>query len=156
MTPLHRPARLALRPLEERATPATAVYSPLTQVLTVTAAQGDNLVVAAIPNKPTGYLTVTETQANVTAFNSDTRNLAVRGIVVQFGNTTAGTLTLDATTRIGGGLMVNGGLGVTTVNLAGTVGGNVTVAANPLTDLAATEVVNLEPTATVGGNVRLA
>jgi hypothetical protein len=156
MTSLHRPARLALRPLEERATPATAVYSALTQVLTVTAAQGDNLVVAAVPNKPTGYLTVTETQANFNVFNSDARNQAVRGIVVQFGNTTAGTLTLDATTRIGGGLVVNGGLGVTTVNLAGTVGGNVTVAANPLKDLAATEVVNLEPTAAVGGSVRLA
>lgn len=156
MTPLHRPARLALRPLEERATPATAVYSPLTQVLTVTAAQADNLVVTAIPNKPTGYLTVTETQANVNVFNSDARNLAVRGIIVQFGNTTAGTFTLDANTRIGGGLVVNGGLGVTTVNLAGTVGGNVTVAAAPIKGLAATEVVTLEPTAVVGGNVRLA
>ena len=156
MTALLRPARLALRSLEERATPATAVYSALTQTLTVTAAQADNLVVAAIPNKPTGYLTITETQANATVFNSDARNQAVRAIIVQFGNTSAGSLTLDATTRIGGGLIVNGGLGATTVNLAGTVGGNVTFTAAPIKELAATEVFNLEPTAAVGGNVRLA
>src|SRR6478609_7040554 len=120
MTPLpHRMSpRLAVRPLEERATPATAVYSALTQSLTVVAAQGDQLVVSALPNKPTGYLTVTETQANATVFNGDAHNQSVRILVVRFGNTTTGTLTLDATTRIGGSLVVGGGTGATTVDIA--------------------------------------
>lgn len=149
-----RSAHLALSALEDRATPATAVYSPLTQTLTVTAAQGDQLVVAATPNKPTGYLTVTETQAGTTVFNADVNNQAVRGLIVRFGNTNTGTLTLDATARIGGGLVVGGGTGVTTVNLAGTVGGNVVFTAAP--KMTATEVFNLEPSASVGGNVQLA
>src|ERR1041384_3708973 len=139
MTPLPRPKspRLALRTLEDRVPPASAIYSGLTQTLTVTAAQGDQLVVSALPNKPTGYLAVTETQANHTVFSGDVRNQAVRNLIVRFGNTTTGTLTLDATTRIGGNLAVNGGTGATTLDLAGTVGGNVTYAANPLAGLGA-------------------
>lgn len=147
-------AHLVLSALEDRATPATAAYSALTQTLTVTAAQGDQLVVAALPNKPTGYLTVTETQVGTTVFNADVKNQAVRGLIVRFGNTNTGTLTLDATARIGGGLVVSGGTGVTTVNLAGTVGGNVVYTAMP--GLTATDQVHVEPTAVVGGNVQLA
>src|SRR5690242_18297717 len=56
-----RPAsRLTLRALEDRTTPAAASYFALTQTLTVVAAQADQLVVSAVPNKPTGYLSVTE------------------------------------------------------------------------------------------------
>src|SRR5262245_25198294 len=117
MTPLPLPqrSRLALRTLEDRVTPATAVYSGLTQTLTVVAAQGDQLVVSAIPNKPTGYLSVVETQANATVFNADVKSQAVRNLVVRFGNTNTGTLTLDATSRIGGNLSVGGGTGATTL-----------------------------------------
>src|SRR5947208_914003 len=49
-----RTARLALCALEDRATPATAVYSALTQTLTVTANEGDRLVVSGLAGKPTG------------------------------------------------------------------------------------------------------
>jgi hypothetical protein len=155
MTPLPRPQspRLALRTLEDRVTPASAVYSGLTQTLTVTAAQGDQLVVSALPNKPTGYLAVTETQANATVFSGDVRNQAVRNLVVRFGNTTTGSLTLDALARIGGNLTVNGGIAATSVNLAGTVGGNVTYAALPVMGLGASDWVTLEPSAQVGGSV---
>jgi len=161
MIPFSRPqrsrpaARLSLRALEDRVTPATAAYSALTQTLTVIAAQADQLVVSAIPNKPTGYLSVTETQANATVFKSDVKNQAVRILVVQFGNTNTGSLTLDATSRIGGSLIVGGGTGVTTVDVAGTVGGNIAYNANPTPGLGAVDQVTLEPSATVGGNVAL-
>lgn len=162
MIPFPRPqrsrpaARLTLRALEDRTTPAAATYSALTQTLTVTAAQADQLVVSAIPNKPTGYLSVAETQANATVFNSDVKNQSVRVLVVRFGNTDTGSLTLDATTRIGGSLVVGGGTGVTTVDVAGTVGGNIVYTANPLLGFGAIDQVTLEPSATVGGNVALA
>jgi hypothetical protein len=149
-------ARLTLGALEDRTTPATAAYSALTQTLTVVAAQADQLVVSAIPNKPVGYLSVTETQANATVFNSDVKNLSVRVLVVRFGNTDTGSLTLDASTRIGGSLVVGGGTGVTTIDIAGTVGGNVVYSANPLPGLGALDQVTLEPSAAVGGNVSLA
>jgi hypothetical protein len=148
--------RLALRTLEDRLTPASALYSGLTQTLTVTAAQGDQLLIERIPDKPVGYLTVKETQAGSTVFSGDTKNQAVRNLVVRFGNTMTGSLTLDALARIGGNLTVSGGLSVTTVDLAGTVGGNVAYSANPLRDLGAADQVTLEPTASVGGNVALA
>src|SRR5689334_966627 len=107
MTPLPlcrrpRAARLALEPLEDRATPATALYSALTQTLTITAGEGDRLAVAPVANKPTGYLAVTETQSNAPVFNSDVANLAVRILVVKFGNVQSGGLTFNADTRIGG------------------------------------------------------
>jgi hypothetical protein len=157
MTPLPRPAaRLALSSLEDRAVPASAVYTGLTQTLTVVAAQADQLVVSAIPNKPTGYLTVIETQANTTVFSGDVKNQSVRNLVVRFGNTTTGTLTLDATVRIGGSLNVGGGTGVTTVDLAGTVGGNFNYSAAPTKGLVAADLVTLESSAVVGGNVALA
>ena len=41
------------------------------------------------------------------------------------------------------------------MDLAGTVGGNVTYAANPLKGLGASDLVNLEPSAAVGGNLSL-
>src|SRR5262249_2335764 len=110
-------ARLSLRALEDRVTPATAAYSALTQSLTIVAAQADQLIVSAIPNKPTGYLNVTETQAGATVFNSTVKNQSVRVLLVRFGNTNTGSLTLDATTRIGGSLNVSGGTGVTTVDV---------------------------------------
>jgi hypothetical protein len=161
MIPLPRPhrtrpaARLTLRALDDRITPATAAYSAVTQTLTIVAAQADQLVVSAVPNKPTGYLNVTETQANATVFNSTGKNQSVRVLVVRFGNTNTGSLTLDATTRIGGGLVVSGGTGVTTVDVAGTVGGNIIYTANPIQGLGAIDQVTLEPTASVGGNVSL-
>lgn len=161
MIPFPRPqrsrpaARLTLRALDDRITPATAAYSAATQTLTLVAAQADQLVVSAVPNMPTGYLNVTETQAGATVFNSTVKNQSVRTLVVQFGNTDTGSLTLDATTRIGGGLVVGGGTGVTTVDVAGTVGGNIVYTANPTLGLGAIDQVILEPTASVGGNVAL-
>ena len=40
-------------------------------------AQGDQILVSAIPNKPDGYLTVTETQASATVFDSNVGHQAV-------------------------------------------------------------------------------
>src|SRR5947208_604910 len=58
MTPLPlcrrpRAARLAVEPLEDRATPATALYSAFTQTLTITAGEGDRLVVAPVAGNVT-------------------------------------------------------------------------------------------------------
>jgi hypothetical protein len=129
MTPLHsarrpRTARLALEPLEDRATPATAVYSALTQTLTVTAGEGDQLIVAPVANKPVGYLTVTDTQHTATVFNSDAANQSVRNLVVNFDTAQSGGLTFNPDAKIGGGLRVYGAALTTIVNVLGSVGGN--------------------------------
>src|SRR5215210_5215569 len=128
MTPLPsarrpRTARLALEPLEDRATPATAVYSALTQTLTVTAGEGDQFTVAPVANKPVGYLTVTDTQHAATVFNSDAANQSVRNIVVTFGNVQSGGLTFNADARVGGGLRVYGANFTTMMHVLGSVGG---------------------------------
>src|SRR5215213_5446259 len=129
MTPLPTarrppPARLALEPLEDRATPATALYSALTQTLTVTAGEGDQLTVAPVPNKPVGYLTITDTQHPGTVFNSDAANQSVRNLVVTFAAAQSGGLTFNADARIGGGLRVSGANFTTMTHVLGSVGGN--------------------------------
>jgi hypothetical protein len=152
LLPSRRPrtSRLALEPLEDRATPATAVYSALTQTLTITAGEGDRLVVAPVPNKPTGYLQVTDTQHTATVFNSDTTHQAVRGLVVKFGNVQSGGLTLNADARLGGGLTVYGAKSSTSVDVLGSVGGNFVYSAAPT---AGFDDVDVEATTQVGGNM---
>jgi hypothetical protein len=145
-------AKLNLLPLEDRATPATAIYAALSQTLTVTAAEGDQIVVASLAGQPTGYLQVLETQASSTVFNSTTAGQSVRNLVVKYGNIQSGTFTLDATAKIGGSLTIGGAISSQTVNLAGTVGGSVGYTANAL---AAFDIVNLEGSATIGGNLTL-
>jgi hypothetical protein len=145
-----RSAHLALSTLEDRAVPATAIYTALTQTLTVTADEGDRLVVAGLLGKPTGYLSVTETQAGSTVFTSDAAKQAVRNLVVKFGMANSGDLTLGSTAVLGGSLSVGAALSTQSVSLFGTVGGNFTYngAAAPY---AADDTVNLESTAVVGG-----
>lgn len=150
-----RRALLSLQGLEARATPAAAAYSALTQTLTVTAAQADRLVVSALPNKPMGYLTVTEAQASATVFDSNASKWAVRNLVVRFDNVATGDLTLDGTVQLGGRLTVAAATGTQTVTLAGSVGGNVTYLTPTVPGTAAIDEINLESSAVVGGNVRL-
>src|SRR5262245_44130711 len=147
-----RRAQLAVQALEDRATPATAVYSAATQTLTVTAAQGDRIVVAPIPNEPAGYILVTETQAPATVFDSDLTNRAVRNLVVRFSSVNAGALTLNADLRLGGNLTVTGAKVTQELDLLGTVGGNVTYTAAAGV---AVDDVDIEATAHVGGNMVL-
>lgn len=151
-SPRPRPIRLALEPLEGRATPATAVYSALTQTLTITAAEGDRLAVAPVPNAPTGYLQVSETQKATTVFNSDATHKAVRTLVVNFGNVQSGGLTLSADTRIGGGLSVYGAKSSTSVDVLGSIGGNLVYTAAPT---AGFDDVDIEPSTQVAGNMTL-
>ena len=146
--------RLSLVALEDRATPAVAVYSPLTQTLTVTAHEGDRLVVAGLTGKPTGYLTVTETQTTATVFNADAANQAVRNLVVRFGSVNGGDLTLESSAVLGGHLAVSGALATQSVSLFGTVGGNFLYTAAPA-PYVADDTVRLEAAAVVGGNAVL-
>lgn len=152
--PRRRPAaQLALQSFENRVTPATAVYSALSQTLTVTAAEGDQIAVASLTGQPTGYLQVLETQGAATVFHSSAVGQAVRNLVVKYGNVQSGTFTLDATAKIGGSLTIAGAISIQTVNLAGTVSGSAAYTANAL---AMFDVVNLEGTAMIGGNLTLA
>jgi hypothetical protein len=154
MTPLPKftRTRLNLQALEDRATPATFTYAPFSQTLTVTAGEGDRILVASIPNKPTGYLQVSETQAAATVFNSDTTNQSIRTLVVRFGNVQSGGLTLAADARIGGGLIVSGAQTSQTLDLLGSVGGNLTYTAAPT---AAFDDLDVEASAHVGGNMNV-
>ena len=145
--------RLRLQPLEERATPAAAVYNARWQTLTITAAEGDEIDVAALGGQPTGYIQVTETQANDVAFDSSTAGQAVRNLVVNFRNSASGGFTLEADVQLGGNLTIYGAGSSQTVDLAGTVGGNVTYAGNILP---AFDEINFESTATIGRNLSLA
>jgi hypothetical protein len=152
MTPTSRSARLSLVHLEDRLTPASAIYSAMTQTLTVVAAQGDRLVVDSLANEPTGYIKVTETQANSTTFNSDATHQSVRNLVVRFGSVSSGAFTLNAAAILGGNLTVTGAKATQSFDLRGTVGGNVNytaTAGNVFDD------VNIEASAAVGGNLLL-
>jgi hypothetical protein len=146
-------AHLAVQPLEDRATPATAVYSALTQTLTITAAEGDRIVVAPIANEPTGYIHVTETQAAATVFDSDTTNQGVRNLIVRFNTVNSGGLTLNADVRLGGNLSLAGAKTSQELDLLGTVGGNVTYTAAVG---AAFDDLDIAATAHIGGNMALA
>jgi hypothetical protein len=145
--------KLDLLALEDRATPATAIYTALSQTLTITAAEGDQIVVASLPGQPTGYLQASETQAGSTVFASTAAGQAVRNLVVKYGNIQSGSFTLDATAKIGGSLTIGGAMSNQTVVLAGTVGGSIAYSANVL---ATYDIVNLEGSATIGGNLTLA
>lgn len=147
-----RTTHLALQSFEDRITPATAVYSALTQTLTITAAEGDRIVVAPIPNEPTGYIHVTETQANATVFDSVTTHQGVRNLVVKFSAVNSGGLTLNADARLGGNLSVAAAKTTQVLDLLGTIGGNVNYTA-AVGD--AFDDLNVAATAQVGGNVAL-
>jgi len=147
-----RRTRLSLEALEDRTTPATAVYSALTQTLTITAAEGNRIVVAPQANEPPGYILVTETQGAATVFNSDATHRAVRNLVVRYGNVNSGALTLNADLRLGGNLSVFGARATQELDLLGTVGGNVSYTAatgNAFDDL------DIEGTAQIGGNLTI-
>src|SRR5262245_48780328 len=144
-----RAVSLSLQPLEDRSTPATAVYSAATQTLTLTGANTDALTVSALINKPTGYLSVANGMGTV--FSSDTNNQAVRNLVVRFNSVATGTATLDSSVRLGGNLTVMGGRTSQLLTLAGTIGGNVTVTGTG----AAVDDVTIEDTALVAGNLTL-
>jgi hypothetical protein len=152
MTPFSRSARLSLIHLEDRLAPASAIYSAITQTLTVVAAEGDRLVVDSLANEPTGYIKVTETQANSIPFDSNATHQSVRNLVVKFGSVNSGAFTLAADAILGGNVTVAGAKSTQTFDMLGTVGGNVTymaAAGNVFDDL---NVVS----ATVGGNLSLA
>jgi hypothetical protein len=145
-----RRTRLSVEALEDRATPATAVYSALTQTLTVTAAQANRIVVAPQPNEAPGYILVTETQGAATVFDSDAANRPVRNLVVRFGAVNSGGLTLNADLRLGGNLSVFGARSSQELDLLGTVGANVTYTA---ATGAAFDDLDIEGTAQIGGNL---
>ncbi|HEX3150197.1 MAG TPA: hypothetical protein VHR66_19120, partial [Gemmataceae bacterium] len=140
--------------LEDRATPASAVYTAATQTLTITAAEGDRLVVAAVAKQPVGYITLTETQAAVNVFKGDATNQGVRNLIVKFGSVQNGDFLLDSSAKLGGNLTIVGAKSTQSVTLFGTVGGNVTYTAAPA-PATTSDQFNVEPTTVIGGNLSL-
>jgi len=145
-------ARLALQHLEDRATPATAIYAAATQTLTIVAAEGDRILLTAQADQPAGYIQVTETQAGANVFDSTLSDRAVRNVILKFGAINAGAATLDAGLSLGGNLNLFGAKATQTLNLLGTIGGNLTYTANVLPAL---DEVNFAPFTEVAGNVSL-
>ncbi len=145
-------ARLSLQHLEDRTTPATATYAAATQTLTIVAAEGDRILLAAQANQPAGYIQVTETQAAVTVFDSTLSDKAVRNVVLKFGAIYSGAATLDTGLSLGGNLSLFGAKNTQTLNLLGTVGGNLTYTSNVLPAL---DEVNFAQSTEVAGNVAL-
>jgi hypothetical protein len=147
-----RPARLNLRPLEDRSCPATFGYAAATQTLTLTGANSDLLQVEALASKPPGYVLVKEVGSGTTVFNSDTSNQSVRNLVVKFNRVNAGYLGLDNDLVLGGNLTVLGAKVNQSLYVNGGVSGNVSyTAGSPL----ATDSIAFLQQAEVGGNVAL-
>lgn len=153
MTPTSRTTRLSLFSFEDRLTPAAAIYSALSQTLTITAAEGDQLAVSSLPNSVTGYIQVTEAQGNATVFNSSAKHQSVRNLVVKFGTVNSGAFALNPGTVLGGNLNIAGAKATQFLDLFGTVGGNTTYTAaiGP-----AFEDIDVESSFTAGGNLTLA
>jgi large repetitive protein len=157
MTPspcLRRFPRLTVQRLEDRATPATALYTAATQTLTITAAQGDQILIKNELGEPSGYVQVTETQSNVVAFDSSVTHQAIKNVVARFNTVASGGLAIDQIGTIPGNLTILGANGSQTVDIAGTVGGNLTYT-TPASPASATDLFTLEQTAAIGGNVTL-
>jgi hypothetical protein len=145
-----RPIRLRFQALEDRTTPASAAYNSLAQTLTITAAQGDQIVVAPEPSDPAGYLFVTEAQAGQTVFDSHANGQAVRNLVVNFAGVDSGNFTLNADARVAGNLTLRAAKTSQIVDLLGTVGGNFTYTPNLKP---AFDDVSLEASAVIAGNM---
>jgi hypothetical protein len=145
-----RSAPPRLHTLEDRATPAAA-YSALSQTLTIVAADGDQISVAALAGSPTGYIQITETQAGETVFTSAANSQAVRNLVVRFAGDSGGFL-LGSDVQLGGNLSISGARATQTVDLFGTVGGNVKYSANVLD---AFDDIDVESSAVIGRNLSI-
>ncbi len=145
-------ARLSVQSLEERATPATAIYSAPTQTLTLIADEGDQISIASLGGQPAGYVQVTESQLGDTVFDSMSAGQSVRNLIVKFGNVNSGGFVLDANAQIGGSLTIYGAKSSQTVSIAGTVGANVIYSASAS---AAFDVVDFEATSMIGRNLTL-
>ena len=140
---------LSLRPLEDRAVPATFSYSAALQKLTVTAAQGDQIVVTQLNNQPTGYIGVAAGATPV--FASDTDKLPVRSLTVVYSGVDAGSLTVENGVALGGNLVVAGARLNQFLTLGGVIGGSLTYTATP----GAFDDVTVAGTARVGGALSL-
>ena len=141
---------LSVRPLEERAVPATFSYSAALQKLTVTAAQGDQITVNPLNNQPTGYIGVAAGATPV--FSSDTDMEPVRNLTVVFTGTDAGSLTVADGVTLGGNLVVAGARLNQFLTIGGVIGGSVTYTATK----GAFDDVTVSGTARIGGNLSLA
>jgi hypothetical protein len=140
---------LSLRPLEDRAVPATFAYSAALQKLTITAAQGDQIAVTQLNNQPTGYIAVAAGATPV--FSSDADKLPVRSLTVVFSGADAGGLTVGDGVALGGNLVVAGARLNQFLTLGGVIGGTVSYTATP----GAFDDVTVAGTARVGGNLNL-
>jgi hypothetical protein len=151
--PRRRPSfRPRLQTLEDRATPATAAYAALSQTLTIVAADGDQVSVAALAGSPTGYIQVSETQAGETVFDSAAKSQAVRNLVVKFAGVDSGGFVLNSGVQLGGNLSISGAKATQIVDLLGTVGGYVRYTANILS---AFDDIDVESSAVIGRNLSI-
>src|SRR5438270_10170668 len=108
---LRKAPLLALHALEDRATPAAGIHTAATQALTITAAQGDQLLIQNETGKPSGYILVTETQSGANVFDSNVTHWAVKNVAVRFNNVSSGGLTLDQIGTVPGNLAIAGATG---------------------------------------------
>ena len=146
---LRRATHLGLQQLEDRCTPAAAVYTAATQTLTVVAADGDQIDVLPIPGYPSSYLKVADSTATV--FDSSTNAKAVRNLIVRFDGVNAGELNLFLGLRLGGNLSVWGARQSQLLANRGTVSGNFNYVASGN----ANDTLALFGVSKIGGNLNL-
>src|SRR5262245_46761161 len=143
-----RSTRLALQALEDRCTPATAVYAAVTQTLTVKAAEGDNIQVAHIAFQPSSYIQVS---AGSMVFDSSVRAKPVRNLIVRFNGVDNGGLSLLAGLHLGGDVSVFGARNLQSLASSAEIGGNVTYTAS----VDANDALTFFSPTPVGGNTIL-
>lgn len=143
-----RSTRLALQTLEDRCTPATAVYAAATKTLTVNAAEGDSIVVGQIALQPTGFIHVSD---GSTVFDSLASSKPVRNLIVHFDGVNNGGLTLLARMRLPGQVGVFGAKKLQSLASSAEIDGNVTYTASA----GATNTLTFFSSTLVGGNMRL-
>jgi hypothetical protein len=123
-----RLSHLCLQPLEDRCTPASAVYSSATQTLTVTAVNNDQVWITPVPGDPVGRITVTDNATVV--FDSSTEDRTVRNLVVRFNGVDTGWL--QTTGRlVHGNFTVFGARVLQNWNSMTQIGGNVRYVGSP-------------------------
>jgi hypothetical protein len=143
-----RTTQLAVSALEDRCTPATAVYAAATQTLTVTAAAGDMIDVAHIAALPTGYIIVSD---GATVFDSSLAAQPVRNLVVHFDGVNTGALTLLSGLRLGGNVSIFGAQVIQAFSNLATIGGNLTYTASTNAD----DTLTFHDATRIGGNLKL-
>jgi hypothetical protein len=143
-----RNTRLAFLALEDRCTPATAIYAAATQTLTIAAAQSDHIEVASIPTLPDGFIQVSDGSP---VFDSSVLSQPVSNLTVHFEGVNNGALSLHARMHLDGNLNVLGARQSQTLESSAEFGGSVAYRASA----SATDTVTFSQETRVDGNLTL-